>query len=718
MNVIPFRPKYARDHAKNLNDFIERARCELTLYENQGGFQSLNWKHQYPSGKTTSMEFTEFAEEGKKTSAPMDQPFLDFARAYVREIQSLKAVNSASFMVVLKAVYGGLKNIHGTADILLFDGPSLRMACELLEKRLSQDTLYRAGQRLEIFIEWLKVNKINITVPSWKCSWKRGISKAQGTSDEARQHQKDYLLTDHQIGCLADAFSLAKTPRDLYFSAQAVLLMCAPSRGGELHFLSTDCFFEDYAIEKVLNKDTGKWEEKETKILNIKWKAAKGGEFIPKPVHPRIEHIVRQAVKRLIDIGKDARKAAAWAIEHPNEFYRHSKCITSMNHGEDDPLSYEEFCAAFSLVPKSRSELDTTDANRISTLANVKWIKSLCEGKAHLTYRDLAKYTLNKYKKNFPKWPEIGKVKIPVSEALCLVRENEFHAEFTVKEYSWEIPILDRLNDALGAVKERLGSGESMFSSHGLMEENGKHLIIRSHQVRAWFSTEAERAGMDSLDLAMFAGRVRIEDNASYDLRPAEELEQKARDILGLVKGMSGGGKAIAAVKVNAPVTFEMLGHDRPGTVQISPYGFCEFDWSMMPCAKAGDCAFCSDHTCVKGLPGTLENQKQLYSSVKMEFERAVEAHENGKVGSDRWVNFHATRLATLGATIKIMEDDSIPDGHIMRIPKELDPSRTQIALANNRLQADIIADNPVTQNFIQHTENLFLSILRGENEN
>lgn len=718
MSVIPFRHRYAREYAKNLNDFIERAKNELTLYEDQGGFQSLNWKHRYPTGKTTSMEFTSFAEvKGQKTGAPMEQPYLDFARAYVREIQSINAVSSAAFMAVLKAVYGGLRHIHGKADILLFDGPSLRIACELLEHRLSKDTLYRAGQRLELLIDWLKTNNINITIPSWKNPWNRGISKAQGTSDEARQHQQDHLLTEHQICCFADAFNLAKNPRDLYFSAQAVLLMIAPSRAGELYFLTTDCLSEDYSIEQVFNTESGTWEEKQKTILNINWKAAKGGGLYPKAVHPRIEHVVRETVKRLIDIGAEARKAASWAIERPQEFYRHSKCITAIHHAEDDPLTYEEFCAAFSLEPNSRTELSTIDANRISKFTNTKWCKALCEGKSYLTYRDLAKFTLDKYKKIFPKWPNLAEVKRPVCDALCLVRENEFHAEFAVKEYSWEMPDINRLNFALGSAKERIKNAESMFSSHGLKDEDGRDIMVTSHQIRGWYSTHAQRSGMDSLDLAMFAGRIHIEDNTSYDLRSQEEMESIARDILDLKKGQSGGSQAITAYKVNAPITYEMLGGDRPGTAQFSQYGYCEWDWSMMPCTKAGDCSFCSDHACVKGLPGTLDNQKDLYKIVKMEFERAVEAYKNGKVGSDRWVNFHATRLATLATTIKMMGDDNLPDGHIIRIPKELDPSRTMIALANNGLTTEIIADNPVAQSFIDNTQNLFLSILRGEIE-
>jgi hypothetical protein len=719
VSVIPFRSKYAREHAKNLDDFIERARNELTLYEDQGGFQSLNWKHQYSNGKTVSMQFSAFAPVGKKIGPDMEQPYLDFARAYVREVQSLNAVNPAAFMVALKAIHEGLMTIHGRADILELDGPSVRVAVESLE-RLAEGAKYRAGQRLEMLLEWLKANRINITIPAWSNPWKRPHAVAEGTSDDDRKAQAERLLTDHQVACLADAFTLAKTTRDRFFSAQMVLLMCAPNRGGELHFLTTDCFIESHAIEKIFNKDSQLWEEKTTTVLNIRWKAEKGGGLIPKPVHPRIVHIVREAVQRLIDIGAEAREAAAWAIANPDKFYRHSGCITSADHGEDDPLTYAEFCAAFALAPTTtiQERLDSSDASIIIKQTPQKWCKDLCKGRAFLTYRNLAEYTVQKYKEKFPKWPNIAEVGMPVSEALCLIRENELHSEFAVKGYSWEVPDVNRLNNALGADMVRLKNGSSMFSSAGLTEQDGSHVVLSSHQVRSWLSTCAERSGMDSLDIAMFAGRVRIEDNHAYDLRPPEEREDMARHILDLKKNKSGGLQAIAAVKVNAPVTRQMLGDDRVGTVQHTPWGFCEFDWSMVPCTKAGNCSFCTDHACIKGLPDTLENQEELYASIKVEFERALVAYENGTVGTDRWVVYHGKRLATLGTILKILKDDNVPDGYVIRIPEELDPSRTQIALAENGFKTDLNASDPVAQNFIDNTQNLFLSILRGENEN
>ena len=86
--VIPFVPKHELDCQKNLNDFICRAKNQLTIYEDQGGFSSSNWKHYLANGRAQSMEFTGLAEKGRKTGSPMEPPFVDFAKAYVRDSQT------------------------------------------------------------------------------------------------------------------------------------------------------------------------------------------------------------------------------------------------------------------------------------------------------------------------------------------------------------------------------------------------------------------------------------------------------------------------------------------------------------------------------------------------------------------------------------------------------------------------------------------------------
>lgn len=716
--VIPFKPKHEVECEKNLLDFIERAKHDLSIYEDQGGFNSDNWKVISKNGRTLSMHFTGLKPQGKKTGELMLQPFKDFAKAYMRDLQTWKERNPAQYMVVLKTIYETLIETNGKADILDFNGTSLRKTTESLEHRLSKDALYRAGQFLEKLLNDIREYKINLTIPTWKNPWKRPNEKALGTSHEDRAWQENRLLTSHQISCLADAFCLAKTPYEKFYSSQAVLLMAAPSRGGELHFLTTDCLFETTAFKEVVDA-SGKVIKEEHTILNIRWVAAKGGGLIPKPVHPLIEPTVREAVQRLIDIGKPARRAAQWAIKHPNEFYRHDACITKEDHHEDDPLTILEFAAAMGLsqdnIPNDIAK--SIERRTFLTFYKQKWIQNIFETKDCITYRDLAAYTVENYKKSFPKFPNLSEINKPVSDMLCLVRDNELHSEFQSKGYSFTAPTINQLNDALGSIHERQKGKtvQSLFTSVGLKEKNGDNLVITSHQIRVWLSTMAERGEMESLDLAMFAGRSRIQDNRAYDLRPMEELAKESRKLISLGLEAHDGTKALQAIKVNVPVTFEMLGHEeRYGVVQASGFGYCEHDWTMSPCSKAGECVTCKEHSCIKGMPNTKERLSELEQVVKRELNRAVEADNNDYSGASSWVIYQSKKLAIIKTLLTYLDNDEYPEGLIIRVPEELDVSLTRIALNELGYSTEVAENSTLSERITMTTESNFLAILQG----
>lgn len=716
-DVIAFIPKYESDCKKNLDDFIKRAKTQLTIYEDQGGFASSNWKHYLDNGRSQAMEFSGLAPAGKKTGQPMKSPYIDFAKAYVRNNQSWKATNPGNMMMVLKACHDSLLQVHSKADILLVDGLVIRKMAEVIFERSSESSRYRYGQMMEQFINDLKKFKINLKIPSWKNPWKRPGNRAQGTSHEDRAWQAERLLNTQELTALADAFSLAKTNYQKFYSAQAVLLMCAPSRGGELSFLTTDCLFEETHFEQVKNEEANQLEDKETSILYIRWRAEKGGGLIPKPVHPLIAPTVREAVNRLIQMGEPARKAAKWAIEHPDQFYRHEGCITSKDHKEDDPLSVAEFAAAMGFSDPSRtlSESAFTHGSAIKRLFIQKWVTELVGEKEYVTYRDLAKHQVRNFKTAFPAWPNIVGINKPVSQLLCLVREHEFHEKFSPKEYSFVSPNLNLLNDALGAIHQRLPGSHSLFSQLGIKNEDGTELVISSHQIRVWLSTMAERGEMDSLDLAMFAGRSRVEDNPAYDLRSMDELKQESKKLLTLGLESLDGTKALEAVKVNVPVTFEMLGFkERIGTVQVSGYGYCEHDWTMSPCTKAGDCISCKEHACVKGLPKNVKNLKKLEEVVQNELNRAATATHEGFYGAKTWLVYHGKKLAIIKTLLKYLEDDQLPDGLILRIPEELDISLTKIALGEQKMITNVDGKNPISEQIVNEAKSSFLRLLQG----
>lgn len=710
-DLIVFKPKHKLDCEKNLNDFVSRAKNDLIKYEDQGGFDVTVWRNQIKSGQKLAMSFCSFTD-GIRVGEVFEQPYLDFARAYIRDLQSWKERNPANYMLVLKSVYESLLITHGNANILLMDNTALRKCVEILEGRVTKDVTYRAGQVLEGFLENLITYGINYQISKWKNPWKRPREKAIRTDTDSRKWQEERLLSEYDIGIMADAFRLAKTLYQKYYSSLMVLLMATPSRGGELSFLTTDCLFEEVGLVDEKNPTTGLIEKVEKTVLRIRWYAEKGGGYVSKPIHPALENIVKEAVQRLIEISDPARKAAEWAIKHPNKFYLQAEAKNS-------PITVREFFEAMTLnYEKIPSDvLNAINIQKTRSYQKAKWISELVDKKEYITYTDLATYTVEKYSKKFPHYPKIYGSNELISHCLCLIRENEFHKEFNVKEYSFEIPSLNVLNDALGVIHQRFKDKkvDSLFSSLGLTNEDGTPFVITSHQIRVWISTQAERGGMDAYDLARFAGRARIQDNIAYDLRPMEELHKESRRILELATSYEDGTKALSAVKANLPVSFEMLGNkDRIGTVQVTAWGFCEHDWAMTPCSKAGECVTCKEHACVKGLPKSLEKLQQLEQIITHEIQRADGEVKEGTYGANKWLIYHTKKLAVIKTLITMMDNDNLPDGYVIRIPAELDESMTKIALREHGLQAEVIADKTQKNELVNSAQNDFLSILRA----
>lgn len=717
MSVVPFKSRKDYTCERNLAAFISRAKNELTIYEVDGGFSSSTWYYILKSGKKASIAFKEFdSDRGKSDGEEFRQPFLDFARAYVREQQSIQEVAPSPMMAALKAIYHGLMSVYEEPNILLLDNLVIRKAKGIIEARNGAQSRYSIGGHLKRLLQWLKENRICLKHTVWRESpWRRARDRAEGTSSQDRKWQEERLLSSHEITALADAFAMARSRYELYWSSCAVLLMFAPSRAGELHYLGTDCLFETTGIEEKRNPDSGQIERVEVPVLNVRWKAAKGGGTIPKPVHPRLEATVREAVSRLIALGRPAREAAHWATMHPDRFFRHEGCITAASHGEDEALNYEELCAAMNLESAARTVEASrkTDPNDLKKMVpfRSKWFKDLSAGKDKITYRDLAYYTIQKYAKCFPKWPCLEEVNSLVFEALCLVRENEFHNVSSPKSFTFISPDVNLFNAALGSGKSRSERGASMFELLGIKDESGSAMKVSTHQIRAWLSTMAERGEMDSLDLAMFAGRTRIEDNRAYDLRSEAERITAARSVIN--PSHEGGLRIIESVDINVPVTFRDLGYkDRAGVGQWSGFGFCEHDWTMSPCNKAGDCVSCSEHACIKGLPKSLARLKQLEEAQAVEFDRARLAHESGEYGAEAWAIFLGRRLAVTRALVQMYEDGNIPKGTIIRVPEELDPTSTQVALNAKGLKTDIERDDDISQAIGKRTKNEFLSLM------
>ena len=92
-----------------------------------------------------------------------------------------------------------------------------------------------------------------------------------------------------------------------------------------------------------------------------------------------------------------------------------------------------------------------------------------------------------------------------------------------------------------------------------------------------------------------------------------------------------------------------------------------------------------------------MELLKKREAQVEEQFNKAVEGHDMGTFGADRWVSSLGWRLSHLKTKIRLLENDNLPDGTPIRVPEEFDPSPTKNILREKGLERDVQSPESIT---------------------
>ncbi|MGB0567041.1 MAG: hypothetical protein ACPGKV_10735 [Alteromonas macleodii] len=722
-NVLVFTPKHKLDFQKNYAEFIAFAKNDLTLFGDhefeaplgtQKGWECDKWSWDTARGKKLTIVFGNSVNHSKYI--PFKQPFADFAKAYVRYQQSLNHKDSVMWASALVWPYSTLEeyatqNDRVDVDIMCLNNTVInRVEEQIKSSKLSAGGKRNIGLSFEKVLKFIKEKRFKLDLQEWSNPFPRPSDSKIKLDEDSRKEEEDKCPSDYQMLQVADAFHKAKTPRQKYFTSLCVMLMCQPSRNVELSGLT---------INSLQKSDKGRW--------YLMWNPAKGGDPVKKWVPKLLEDVVQQAFDRLIKISAPARAAAKFAHENPDIFLVHNDCITPADFSQDKPLTYNQFAKAMGF----KTGLDSK-GTQMSWSHNgaIKWLRNLISQLNHVTdwkkdllkgctvtqdneiltkhthnpagvnikfpsYRDLRSVVDQKYKtKDFPNYGDIK-----IWDCITLVRENEFHKEFDVKPFSWLMVGHGTVSDAIGSERPSGDTHiESVFDELSITDEDGSRLQLNTHQPRHWLNTKLKLAGEEDWLIAKWSGRADIEQNKAYDGRTQDQKSRLTKRIGHVVTGegvmtvaqanqflspytSESPPPAIVLHDLGLPVSLKSLGINRSGVAQFTGLGYCVHNYAESPCVKNGDCAVCSDHECLKGLPNTLGELKNLEKLYEEQLEDAIVKAGDKVFGADRWVTALGFRLSKIKTIITMMEDPNTPDGTPIRIPDELDPSPVKRSL-------------------------------------
>lgn len=686
-NIIDFKPLSYLKAAAQLDAFIAWAQATLPKgVPSERVHAGIRWDmDSWHNSGVSSCAFT--AHGSPRNSNPKDKkymqpPFMDFAKALVVYYRVFRGKKSAKDMLFgVRILEVALVEMTGTCDVTRVSAAICNRACEHLKAEYPDgNSAYNRSKYLEQIVMLMHDKGLLAKTFRWTSPLRY---KDSGTLKEQQESSEKKLPSRESIRALGELFNNDLTsPLDIITVSACALLLSQPSRIGELADVERDCV--------VFKKDADCAER-----MFLRWYAEKGFGATTKPVVTGMESSVERVIKLLTPITDEARTYAAWLEDHPDEFPPHEGVPLK---GPDDPLSYDEVCAAL------KSKLSGQQSARRTF--ETKWLDSLAKRKAlspdaqavldeirqgwdtgngkriyvngrrnHFQFNDRAVITLRKLNtlvrekylpKDFPYTTpaEHGKKRVKYRDALFTVRTgslpNETKNAFAMqRDFGVEIAAsYTRMTAQLGGASQ----SQSIFQRHGYGD-----LKVNTHAFRHELNTEMHRAGLSQLLIDAFSGRTT--QGSVYNHVTIKERTQAVAAVHPKTK-QSSKAKCLEKIITNKPLKLSDLidlgEGDQDRVIHKTHLGLCIHSFESEPCPKMGACLTCGNLGCVKGDDVKLANLKEERTYLKQRYEKAVTAEAAEVFGASEWCKKTGLDLLKCDALIKVLERPELKNGDIV----------------------------------------------------
>lgn len=659
--IIHFTPRAELDAEANLQGFIDACRTQLTAFGPQLRFDDNVWDVTDTvklKGKNHAIRlvFSTWETVNDKVPASMPEPFLSFAKAYLRYQQALRPVVSLSNrLTALRALGAALYEIGAEISVTSAGPEVLNRASQLVKEKFADRVGYRIGGQLEMIADFL-ADKGFISVPT---VWHNPIRRPHDTArvgkefDEARQAK---LPSPAALSALAHAFRLATEPADVLVCSVAAILCSAPDRINEVLHLELHC--------EVSQKIPSTGED----AYGLRWRPSKGAPPMVKWVVASMADVVRQALANIRKVTEDARAVARWYEKHPRQIYLPSH-LQHLRGRES--LSMSELADVLFVKGASR-----VTARGWCISNGLKMRKS--NGKLSVAFNDVEAAVLALLPRGFPEANrESG---LSYSNALFLIQKNAFHADRATYRCAIELVEQGDIYSRLGA---RSDTGiKSIFDRLGFTEDDGRPIRIVSHQFRHYLNTLAQAGGLSQLDIAKWSGRKDVGQNKAYDHMSDRDVVAMVREAVGDEERMFGPLATLSRATLIPRDEFARL---KIQTAHTTEFGYCIHDFSMLPCQTHRDCVNCDEQVCIKGDEFREANIRRHREETCELLAAAKAANDEGDAGADRWVVHQQQTLERLSQLCSILDDPHVPKGAVIQLSGIVPASRLEQAAESRK---------------------------------
>lgn len=680
-NIIDFKPQSYLKASTQLDAFIAWAKDTLPKgVPNKRVHAGIRWD--MDSWHKSGIASCSFTAHGSPRNAKakekkyMQPPFIDFAKALIVYYRVFRGKRSAKdWLAAARILEVALVELSGTRDVTRVSAAICNRACEHFKTEYPEgNTAYNHSKSLEQIVQLMRDKALLATPFRWTSPLRL---KHLGTLKEQKKNRDTKMPSRESILALGELFNNDLTsPLDIITTSACVLLLSQPSRIGELADVERDCV--------VFKEDADGGQR-----MFLRWYAEKGFGATIKPVMKGMESSVEHAIKLLAPTTDEARKYAAWLEDHPDQFPPHESVPLK---GPDEPLSYDEACAALKIFNRGMSPrgafkaecFDSIEKNNVLSPDAQAIIDEVREGwdagkgkriyangkLDHYQFNDRAVITLRKLNilmrekylpKDFPYTTPVedGKKRVKYRDALFTVRTgslpNEAKNRIAMhRDFGVEIAVShNRMTVQLGGATKN----QSIFERHGY-----KSVKVNTHAFRHELNTEMHRAGLSQLLIDAFSGRTTM--GSVYNHEPVEERTQRVARYHPKTKH-SNAAQRLEKVKTNQPLSLsdvrDLHEHDQDRVIHQTHVGICVHNFASDPCPKMGACLTCGKLGCVKGDDVKLANLKEEREDLKRRYDKAIDAQSRDIFGASEWAKKVGMDLYKCDALMRTLENPGEP---------------------------------------------------------
>lgn len=675
-NVILFQPKSQHDANANLVDFIEFAKGLKPLGVDQP-FASNVWSagkamNFRDGSKESGLAFFRLIDVDGKLQKElqsngcfsfMEEPFLSFAKAmicYKYALAPSSGIKHSAY--ALRYLHIALLKTTGSLCPSGITTGVLDNCCQLLKE--TYKTPYPLGLALQAIYAMMVESRLVSTPTVWKSFLPKPIdNRRSGTEFDAARHKK--LPNPAALDALAYIFNHPKDNGDLAVTSICALMLCDPDRIVEVLTAPLDCIARE-RVEVAGNAAKG---------LYLRWWPAKKGDPMLKPVIPSMMDVARRAIGNLRKLGAPARELARWYENNRTKIY----LPPHLEHLRSKQLLSKEDLNAILFDGKRPIDTMTTWVKKNipeygTTLNNKKRI-----GEPYIPFAKLEKVILARLPAGFPVLNPITGVKY--SEALCMCR----FAELTDKA-----PFLCVLQPIrYDAVVKRLTGAktmQTMFEKHGMTDEIGGFLYIKTHMFRHYLTMVGKAGGLSDVESNKWRGSADASHLRTYSNISDRDVLANIRNAVALNKPELG---PLANMDTRMFINRAEFANIRVISAHTTDLGHCLHDFATLPCQLHGDHINCNEHVVIKGEVEQEKNLRCLQAETCALLKKAKTAMSEDEYGASMWVDDHTKKLERINQIIHFLDDPNTPIGAVIQSSGIVPPSRLKQAMEGRLLTSN-----------------------------